>query len=596
MAKYVDPYKVNDADVLRLHKDMVKQSDNVARKNQIKKHLKKSRSSAIERANFAMLHNGKPVDEGTFVHEALNALEQGKLPAAQGLVLVEIQSLQKTDPVAYNAWLTSGVQAVKWQDGPISKINADLQETNATYIKTKNKAKAEVGIYFANDQYAGQNLKDYFNSVIVPQAIQQKMKVGGRGKKFFVEDVVNNVLLSGNIVYGGMQGTDFDETKIRGLDKEPGVVRYNTQALDKVLTEQVDMGHSAGDATQRVKSNIELLSRAKVLAQKENNKDLEAFYDEFLDVLKPLIERMEAIDKLQIQTEALMNSKAAVEKKFEKLLTLTASLGADQIFMIEETTPGQITDKIAKMGFAAAAEVFFAEPAGPNSWKGSKQQALLQIWENFLTGAYGSVEAANYLAQKMSSTPLIDALLLKKLSKIFQDEAFAKQIKNPRRKKEIVKKIGLSTGNKVLDTKALKALVKQVDAALTKDIKSIKKGKRSNITPTGNVLETAQVTGLELVSALNAELRDYVLMEMNYPALENRTGRFANSARVLSAEQEQAIRFTYQRSPYQVFSTARGKRPWNYPEDRDPAKIIDKAIKKLGMAKFGVVFRTVEDA
>jgi hypothetical protein len=356
------------------------------------------------------------------------------------------------------------------------------------------------------------------------------------------------------------------------------------------------MGHTAGDATQRVKRNIELLSRAKILAQKENNKDLEKFYDEFLSVLKPLVERMEAIDKLQIQTEALINSKASVEKKFEKLLTLTASLGADQIFMIEETTPGQITDRVGKMDFGASAEVFFAEPADPNSWKGAKQQALLLIWEKFLTGAYGSEEAANYLVQKMSSTPLIDALLLKKLSKIFQDEAFAKQIKNPRRKKEIVKKIGLSTGNKVLDTKALKALVKQIDAELTKDIKSIKQGKRPTTTPTGNVVGTSQVIGLELVSALNAELRDYVLMEMNYPALENRTGRFANSARVLSAEQEQAIRFTYQRSPYQVFSTARGKRPWNYPEDRDPAKIIDKAIKKLGMAKFGVVFRTVEDA
>lgn len=596
MAKYVDPYKVNERDVAQLHEAMKNASSNVARKNQIKRHLTKSRSKAIERADFAIFHNGKPVDEGKFVHEALNALEQGKLPAAQGLILVEVDSLKESDPVAYNEWITSGIQAVKWQDGPISKINADLQETNSTYIKTKNKAKATAGVYFANDQYAGQSLKDYFNSIVVPQAIKQKMKVGGKGKKFFVEDVVNNVLLSGNIVYGGMQGTDFDPTKIKALQTEPEVLRYNTQALDKVLTEQVDMGHTAGDATQRVKRNIELLSGAKALAQKENNKDLEALYNEFLDVLNPLVERMEAIDKLQIQTEALINSKASVEKKFEKLLTLTASLGADQIFMIEETTPGQITDKIGKMDFGAAAEVFFAEPADPNSWKGGKQQALLKIWEQFLAGAYSSVEAANYLAQKMSSTPLIDALLLKKLSKIFQDEAFAKQIKNPRRKKEIIQKIGLSTGSKTLDTKALKALVKQVDAELTKDIKSIKQGKRPTITPTGDVVGTSQVIGLELVSALNAELRDYVLMEMNYPALENRTGRFANSARVLSAEQEQAIRFTYQRSPYQVFSTARGKRPWNYPEDRDPAKIIDKAIKKLGMAKFGVVFRTVEDA
>jgi hypothetical protein len=103
-----------------------------------------------------------------------------------------------------------------------------------------------------------------------------------------------------------------------------------------------------------------------------------------------------------------------------------------------------------------------------------------------------------------------------------------------------------------------------------------------------------QQTTQNIVPVLNAEIKRYVLEQMSYPSLENRSGRFASSVRVLSAEENAAVQYTYMKSPYQVFSQARGKSAWNDREERDPAQIIDKAIKKIGMDKFGKVFRTEE--
>lgn len=103
----------------------------------------------------------------------------------------------------------------------------------------------------------------------------------------------------------------------------------------------------------------------------------------------------------------------------------------------------------------------------------------------------------------------------------------------------------------------------------------------------------SQISTQNIVPLINAELKQYVLEQMTYPSLENRSGRFAGSVRVLSAQENAAVQYTYQKSPYQVFSPAKGRRPWA-TEERDPAKIIDRAIKKLGQDRFQKVFRTEE--
>jgi hypothetical protein len=66
---------------------------------------------------------------------------------------------------------------------------------------------------------------------------------------------------------------------------------------------------------------------------------------------------------------------------------------------------------------------------------------------------------------------------------------------------------------------------------------------------------------------------------MTYPRLQNRTGRFADSVRVI-AETKGVISYTYMKSPYQVFEQGSGRTPWA-SADRDPRRLIDESIRSI---------------
>ena len=82
---------------------------------------------------------------------------------------------------------------------------------------------------------------------------------------------------------------------------------------------------------------------------------------------------------------------------------------------------------------------------------------------------------------------------------------------------------------------------------------------------------------------INKELPDIVRKNMNAPALQNRTGRFAESVKVTDVVQTPkgfpSVGYTYQKNPYQVYEMGRGSEPWATPE-RDPRKLIDASIRE----------------
>ncbi len=88
---------------------------------------------------------------------------------------------------------------------------------------------------------------------------------------------------------------------------------------------------------------------------------------------------------------------------------------------------------------------------------------------------------------------------------------------------------------------------------------------------------------LAIVTAINKELPATVRQNMGAPALENQTGRFAESVRVTDIMQTRkgfpSIGYTYQRNPYEVFETGSGTRFAD--PDRDPRKIIDQSIREI---------------
>jgi len=95
---------------------------------------------------------------------------------------------------------------------------------------------------------------------------------------------------------------------------------------------------------------------------------------------------------------------------------------------------------------------------------------------------------------------------------------------------------------------------------------------------------SAAAQPLQLIVLINKELPDTVRKNMDLPALQNRTGRFAQSVKVTdiikTPKGYPSIGYTYQRDPYQVFEDGVGAAPWANGQ-RDPRDLIDKSIREI---------------
>jgi hypothetical protein len=88
---------------------------------------------------------------------------------------------------------------------------------------------------------------------------------------------------------------------------------------------------------------------------------------------------------------------------------------------------------------------------------------------------------------------------------------------------------------------------------------------------------------LHLIGIMNEQLPRVIQKNMNTPALQNRTGRFANSVTVtdisMTAGGFPSIGYTYQKGPYQTFEP--GFRQGSV--ERDPRRLIDKSMREIAM-------------
>ena len=139
------------------------------------------------------------------------------------------------------------------------------------------------------------------------------------------------------------------------------------------------------------------------------------------------------------------------------------------------------------------------------------------------------------------------------------------------------KNIKLSTSNKIT-TK-----VTPKNAKVTIKKQKPRSAKRKTVSA------SAASQPLTLLALINKELPNTVRKNMQLPALENRTGRFAESVRLTDISQTPqgfpSIGYTYQRNPYQVFEMG-STGNWSSPE-RDPRKLIDKSIREIA-AQFAI--------
>jgi hypothetical protein len=182
------------------------------------------------------------------------------------------------------------------------------------------------------------------------------------------------------------------------------------------------------------------------------------------------------------------------------------------------------------------------------------------------------------LAQLKTSNSMISTLLTNSLGQIFNNKKLLRAAKQHAPKNKSGKKwnsvIG-KVGNKINTT-----VPKFRVSKLRKAMPELEAVPNVGIPYKGVVSITeSSVTNLELLAIINANLRQEVIAQMKYPALVNRTGRFAGSVRAIDIVNSQ-INATFMKSPYSVFMQQGGKTPWN-TTDRDPVKIINEAISSI---------------
>ena len=93
---------------------------------------------------------------------------------------------------------------------------------------------------------------------------------------------------------------------------------------------------------------------------------------------------------------------------------------------------------------------------------------------------------------------------------------------------------------------------------------------------------------LTIRNAINAKLPSRIKQNMGGSALTNRSGRFAESARieqVSPAAKTLMIKYTYRLNPYETFENT-GKKRW--PTGYNPKTLIAKSIRQLAIEMAGI--------
>ena len=102
-------------------------------------------------------------------------------------------------------------------------------------------------------------------------------------------------------------------------------------------------------------------------------------------------------------------------------------------------------------------------------------------------------------------------------------------------------------------------------------------------TPRRRVKKGVASSPLRLIGLINEKLPGQVAQNMGSPRLNNVTGRFASSVRVVevatTAKGFPSFGYTYQRNPYEVFESGSGTRFSSV--ERDPRTLIDTSIREI---------------
>jgi hypothetical protein len=272
-------------------------------------------------------------------------------------------------------------------------------------------------------------------------------------------------------------------------------------------------------------------------------------------------------------------------------MEMAVQLGIDEILIVEEVKPGKLTFTKRKTSMGISLTASSPEGNTGNVMKGPKGKMFLRQLNLVLSGEL--IELSKLYVTTAMSSSAVTTVLLGALDKIFNVKYFSKLIVQGKARKKTTR-FRISSDTITRQVPKFDSIANKLNKDIEENIAALKSSFNNfafeETIPSS--VEAVEYQG-NIMASLNMDLKSYVLAEMVGYSLHNRTGRFADSVKVLSAQENAAVQYTYQKSPYSVFSMSKGKSPWA-TQARDPATIIDNAIKKLGVAKFSKVLRTEE--
>lgn len=184
------------------------------------------------------------------------------------------------------------------------------------------------------------------------------------------------------------------------------------------------------------------------------------------------------------------------------------------------------------------------------------------------------------------STPLIDTLAQTILFQLAPNNKKIKATgKNAKKRRRIVKESSSINKNTKIKTKSVSQVIRDVGIS-TQVAASVQK-ERARKQGAG---KGASNSPLALLALINSKLPNQIAGNMGAPALENQTGRLAESFKMVDVNQTKegyySFGYTYQTEPYQIFEVGAGQPPWA-TSSRDPRKLAEKSIREIA-AQFAV--------
>ena len=194
-----------------------------------------------------------------------------------------------------------------------------------------------------------------------------------------------------------------------------------------------------------------------------------------------------------------------------------------------------------------------------------EEKKILEIVRKFFTEAVGADDLIN-----MEGSPSIKEKIEAHIVMPFVE--LDKKHKNVKTKTPI---------KKAKDTKKKKAPSKQLSAA---SLAITQKRNPAKKTFKKKGPKDTQRSMFSILTLINQKLPQTLKKNMTEPGLVNRTGRFANSVKVMDVQETRegfaSFGYTYDKAPYQIFEMGIGSAPWATPE-RDPRKLIDNSMREI---------------